>query len=212
MSLPSKQSLNESANRFKTLNKKQPSSKNVAVVSSRDQSLDQLFSLLKTLNYHYQPLNSAPLALHFRKNEKPSIMIIDWEVQTISGLDIVQQIRALDKAEHTYTYLILFASRALTPENCQQAINAGVDDFLTFPPDLRHVWMRLHVAEKTLQYMQHLRELRSFIPICSYCKKIRQDQDYWQSLEQFLANNMEVELELTVCPECEAASSGHASH
>ena len=49
-----------------------------------------------------------------------------------------------------------------------------------------------------------INELRSLLPICAWCKKIRDDQDYWHRLEDYLKDNMNVGLSHGICPECKA--------
>lgn len=49
---------------------------------------------------------------------------------------------------------------------------------------------------------QEITELRSFLPICANCKKIRDDQGYWQQVEMYLADHTGVELTHSICPDC----------
>jgi GAF domain-containing protein len=47
-----------------------------------------------------------------------------------------------------------------------------------------------------------VKELRALLPICSYCKDVRNDQDYWQSVEEYLASQGDVLCSHGVCPNC----------
>jgi hypothetical protein len=47
----------------------------------------------------------------------------------------------------------------------------------------------------------HLRRLQELLPICSYCGKVRTGEDYWQSVEAYLAENADF-LTHGVCPDC----------
>lgn len=47
-----------------------------------------------------------------------------------------------------------------------------------------------------------VKELREILPICMYCKSIRSDQNYWQSVETYLANHTKTQLSHGICPEC----------
>ena len=47
-----------------------------------------------------------------------------------------------------------------------------------------------------------VKELREILPICMYCKSIRNDQNYWQSVETYLANHTRTQLSHGICPEC----------
>jgi len=50
--------------------------------------------------------------------------------------------------------------------------------------------------------LAHVRTLRGLIPICAWCKKIRNDQGYWEQLELFIKNHSEADFTHGMCPEC----------
>jgi PAS domain S-box-containing protein len=64
------------------------------------------------------------------------------------------------------------------------------------------------------QALAEIRTLRGLLPICAWCKKIRDDKDYWHSVEDFLTANTHARLSHGMCPECyervlkEQASAG----
>lgn len=45
-------------------------------------------------------------------------------------------------------------------------------------------------------------ELRKIVPICAQCKKIRQDEDYWQSVENYVGQYMDLSFSHSYCPSC----------
>jgi PAS domain S-box-containing protein len=50
--------------------------------------------------------------------------------------------------------------------------------------------------------LAEVKELRTILPICMYCKSIRTDKNYWQSVEAYLGNHSNVQLSHGVCPNC----------
>jgi YesN/AraC family two-component response regulator len=82
------------------------------------------------------------------------------------------------------------------------AAEAGVDDFLTKPLDMSELWTRLRVAERILNYTTQVRQLEELLPICSYCKKIRDDQNYWQQMEGYINERTGSEFSHSICPDC----------
>ena len=50
--------------------------------------------------------------------------------------------------------------------------------------------------------LAEVKELRTILPICMYCKSIRSDQNYWQTVETYIANHRNVQLSHGVCPNC----------
>jgi PAS domain S-box-containing protein len=48
-----------------------------------------------------------------------------------------------------------------------------------------------------------IKRLRGFLPICSYCKKIRNDRNYWEQIEIYISSHSEAVFSHGICPECE---------
>jgi PAS domain S-box-containing protein len=53
------------------------------------------------------------------------------------------------------------------------------------------------------QALDEIKTLRGIIPICAYCKKIRDDQGYWNQLEQYIRDRSEAEFSHGICPDCD---------
>jgi hypothetical protein len=47
-----------------------------------------------------------------------------------------------------------------------------------------------------------IKQLRGFLPICSYCKKIRNDRHYWEHLEAYISRHSEAMFTHGICPDC----------
>jgi len=47
-----------------------------------------------------------------------------------------------------------------------------------------------------------VKQLQGLLPICSYCKKIRDDQDYWHQVDSYVAQHTEVQFSHSICPSC----------
>ncbi len=50
---------------------------------------------------------------------------------------------------------------------------------------------------------EEIRTLRGFLPICSYCKKIRDDKGFWKKMEEYISEHSEAEFTHGICHECE---------
>jgi sigma-B regulation protein RsbU (phosphoserine phosphatase) len=127
------------------------------------------------------------------------VVVSDWKMPGLDGFELCKRIRARP-AE--YTYFILLSAAGTGDGNMSQAITAGVDDFLSKPVNLEELRMRLHVAERILQYTTQIRQLESFIPICSYCHKVRDDEDYWDQIETYINSRTGSRFSHGVCPDC----------
>lgn len=76
-----------------------------------------------------------------------AVIITDWLMPVMNGLELAQEIRKIRRND--YTYIIMLTSLGGTM-NYREAINAGVDDFITKPVDDDQLICRIHVAERIL--------------------------------------------------------------
>jgi DNA-binding response OmpR family regulator len=133
---------------------------------------------------------------------KPRVIVSDWLMPKLDGLRLCQRFRA--QAVEDYVYFILVTASGASARNRRAAAEAGVDDFLTKPVNTSELWMRLRVAERILTYTIQVNRLEELMPMCSYCKKIRDDKNYWQQIESYLNERTGAEISHSVCPECYA--------
>lgn len=128
------------------------------------------------------------------------VIVSDWMMPDIDGTELCRKVRERPKTD--YTYFILLTAIHTGRENLQKAMAAGVDDFLTKPLDREAIIMRLRVAERILDFTSQIRVLKELLPICMYCKRVRDDQDYWQQVETYIHTCTGTNFSHGICPEC----------
>ncbi len=144
---------------------------------------------------------------------RPIIGILDW---MMPGLDGPQVCRVLkENGDSNLIYLILVTSRG-NRKDIVEGLEAGADDYMTKPFDLQELRARVRVGERVLflqekiedrvhqleQAINEVKQLQGLLPICSYCKKIRDDQNYWQQVEEYLTHRTHIQFSHGVCPHC----------
>jgi DNA-binding response OmpR family regulator len=127
------------------------------------------------------------------------VVVSDWMMPEVDGLEFCRRVRA---SGGEYVYFILLTQMTDSPENEQMAGEAGVDDFLNKPVSRHDLRLRLRVAERILEFTRKVEELESILPICGYCKKVRDDRNYWQKIEKYLSERTKTELSHSICPDC----------
>jgi sigma-B regulation protein RsbU (phosphoserine phosphatase) len=130
---------------------------------------------------------------------QPRIVISDWLMPEMDGLELCRKIRALPGKP--YTYFILQTSRT-GRENFLEAMGAGVDDFVTKPVAADELKARLGVAERILGLRQELLALEGLLSVCSYCKRIRHADGGWGSLERYIEQRSKAEFSHGLCDDC----------
>jgi len=135
----------------------------------------------------------------FQREPHP-VVITDWIMPELDGLELCGRIRA--HPSPTYTYVMLLTGRA-GRESYQQAIAAGADDFLAKPLDRDLLEARLTVAQRIVRLHHHTKKLESLLHVCAWCKQIR-DRDSWVSLERYISERTGAPLSHGICQPCMA--------
>ena len=157
---------------------------------------------LKKLGHDVIEAEDGVKALEVLAQESVRVIVSDWVMPNLDGLGFCKAVR--ERIDEDYVYFILLTSRTANPDNEREAADAGVDDFLSKPLDVNELWMRLRVAERILQFATQVRTLEAFLPICSYCKKVREDSNYWTQIESYINTRTGTDFSHSVCPDCYA--------
>ncbi len=157
---------------------------------------------LKKLGHDVIEAEDGVKALEVLAEESVRVIVSDWVMPNLDGLGFCKAVR--ERIDEDYVYFILLTSRTANPDNEREAADAGVDDFLSKPLDVNELWMRLRVAERILQFATQVRTLEAFLPICSYCKKVREDSNYWTQIESYINTRTGTDFSHSVCPDCYA--------
>jgi CheY-like chemotaxis protein len=158
-----------------------------------------LESILRRQGYDPSSAQSGDEAWTAIQIGRPDVVISDWFMPGVDGLELCRRVRKLGGA---YVYFILVTTASADQRNREEAVAAGVDEFLTKPVDEFELRMRLRGAQRLVEYVDRLRTLESNLPICSYCKKIRNDSSYWQQIESYLLDRTGTLFSHAICPEC----------
>ena len=128
------------------------------------------------------------------------LIISDWMMPGMNGLEFCRRVRK--RLFHGYTYFILITAAKVGQFNFTKALEAEVDDFLRKPLDFDEIKMRLCVAERILGLTRQIDQLKQFVPICSYCKKIRSEDNSWHQIENYILRTSGHHVSHGICPDC----------
>lgn len=154
------------------------------------------------LKFGYRPViaRNGVEAWETFDREPVRLIVSDWMMPRLDGLALCEKVRA--RAQTPYTYFILLTANQTSAHNYELASAAGVDDFMTKPLDRQAIRMRLRVAERILRYTAEIRQLQEMIPICVYCRKVRDEHDYWDLVESYIQKETGSMFTHAACPEC----------
>ena len=143
----------------------------------------------------------------------PWVVILDWQMPGIDGLELCRKLRA--RTVPTSIHVIMLSVR-VGLEDVVAGLGAGADDYMKKPFETAELRARVDVGARSVLLQEEIRrrlseleraiahadQLRALLPICSYCKKVRDDGNYWHQVEEYLATHSQVRFSHSVCPAC----------
>ena len=146
-------------------------------------------------------------------DDPPSIALVDWMMPGMEGVEVCASVRG--RTDRPFTYLILLTAKADKRE-IAAGLNAGADDYVTKPCDPTELRARLRAGERIVELertlarqvvalretLDQVRQLKELIPICAWCKRVRDDEDYWHSIEEYLHVQTGSDFTHGICPHC----------
>ncbi|HRI89322.1 MAG TPA: response regulator transcription factor [Candidatus Hydrogenedentes bacterium] len=173
-----------------------------------------LEAVLNRLGYDVLAVNDGVAAWEaLQAKDSPKIGILDWMMPGMTGTEVCQ--RARENAGTESKYLILLTSRS-GKEDIVEGLTAGANDYVTKPFDEKELLARVRVGERVIDLEQqlrnrveeleaaaaHIKRLQGILPICMFCHRIRDDEELWRRIEDYLMQNADVQLSHGLCPEC----------
>jgi len=145
--------------------------------------------------------------------DPPRLCILDWVMPGIEGTELCRRIRETFPEESFYL-IILTARQGI--DNVIEGLSAGADDYVTKPFVSRELRQRIDVGVRVMgleqllnkkvnqleEALEDVKSLQGLLPICSYCNKIRNDEDYWEKVETYITRHADVEFSHSICPTC----------
>jgi len=149
-----------------------------------------------------------------READAPPIALLDWMMPGMDGIEICSELR---KEQTTATrYLILLTTRS-NKEDVIEGLPAGADDYVTKPFHMGELRARLIVGTRVVSLhasladqiseltgaLERVKHLEGLLPICSHCKSVRDDHNYWKRVDQYFSEHSDVKFTQTICPVCQ---------
>lgn len=188
----------------------------VLIAEDEPDSLQLLQIIVGRWGYEPVPVRDGLEAWEALKaDDAPQLAILDIMMPGMDGLEVCRRAREMNSP--VPVYIIILTAKTL-PKEIVTGLEAGADDYLTKPFDPNELRARIKVGERILELQQSLaarvaeleealssvKQLQGLLPICSYCKKIRDDRNYWEQVESYISRHSEAQFSHGICPDCYA--------
>lgn len=143
----------------------------------------------------------------------PDLILLDIMMPGMDGFEVCRRLKE-DEAMRNIPVIFITALEQAAEES--RGLKLGAADYITKPfnPELVLLRVRNHVELKNRRdalvqrtgelekALAEIKTLQGIIPICASCKKIRDDQGYWQQLEVYISEHSDAEFSHGICPAC----------
>lgn len=186
----------------------------VLVADDHEINRKLLHSIFSKAGYDVLQATNGTEALEILKNATgPMVGLIDWEMPEMEGIEVCRRARSLKLAP--LLFLIVVTVRD-SKQDVVAGLEAGANDYVTKPFDQTELLARVKIGAQMVELQQaltqHVRELEEaltrvkqlsgLLPICSYCKKIRDDKNYWERVDAYVSKHSEAQFSHSICPQC----------
>ena len=151
--------------------------------------------------------------LYLERATGPTLAILDWMMPGLDGPEVCRRVRAERPLANLYLMLLTALE---SRKDIVAGLDAGAHDYIVKPCDPDELRARVQVGVRVLSLQERLAErvtaledalsrvkrLQGLLPICSYCKRIRGDDQYWQQVDAYLAEHTEAQFSHGICPPC----------
>lgn len=184
----------------------------ILVVDDLPENVQVLGELL-SINYEIYFALDGSQALEHAGKVKPDLILLDVMMPVMNGYEVC---RSLKESEELRDIPVIFITALDQPEHESQGLELGAVDYITKPFNSKLVLLRVHnhlmmkfqhdqLLARAIELedaMAKIKILSGIIPICSSCKKIRDDAGYWQQVEEYISKYSEAVFSHGICNDC----------
>jgi CheY-like chemotaxis protein len=185
----------------------------VLIVDDIQENIDNLIITLESEGYDITTATSGEKALQLANDFLPDLVLLDVEM---GGIDGFETCRRLKQNEFTNDIPVIFVTASVDLKDVDQGFLCGGVDYISKP--FRHeevcarVRTHLHLRALVKQQqsliielqdaLEKVKTLSGLLPICAWCKMIRDDSGYWNQIEIYIRDHSEADFTHSICPEC----------
>ena len=178
-------------------------------------------TILKRAGYDVLEAATGLECLQSVRAHHPDLILLDVMLPDVSGVQVCREIKS-DPGLYDI-FIILASGIRVSSENQAEGLDIGADGYIIRPISNREFLSRVHAGERIKRAEDALREnekrqkalirqleealaeiktLKGCIPICASCKKIRDDEGYWNQLESYISKHTDATFTHGLCPVC----------
>ena len=143
-------------------------------------------------------------AISMAERNKPDLVLMDIKLKgNMDGIEAAGNIRK------RFEIPVVFLTAHSNIDTFEKAKKTEPFGYVIKPFEDRQLYLTIETAlykdrmeKERKKLLEEIKVLRGFLPICSHCKKIRNDTGYWEQIEDYIHNHSEAVFSHGICPDC----------
>lgn len=185
----------------------------ILVVDDIPKNLEVIGNILSLEQYQISVAGDGQKAWNILQRLSPDLILLDIMMPAIDGYTLCRRIKSLEDKKDIP---IIFITAKSEPDDLVKGFASGAVDYITKPFNAAELSARVrtHIAlyrakkrnefliEELQAALAQVKKLSGMLPICSSCKKIRDDEGYWNQVESYISAHADVRFSHGICPAC----------
>ncbi len=194
---------------------------NVLVVDDQPVNLALVEKILSDLPVKIFKAASGKEAIALAQKNKFAIVLMDVQMPELDGFETANELKKLEKTKNTP--IIFVTAVGTDSEHIKRGYETGAVDYIIKPvtpfvlKSKVQIFLEMdekfeeiddklvHLEEKNREFrnvLDNMRENKGLIPICSWCRSVRNDDGAWEKVEEYIHRISAAEFTHGVCPHC----------
>ena len=164
----------------------------ILAVDDKPKNLQFLGKLLSDSGYEVGMAQNGQQAINFVNKSEPDLILLDIMMPEMDGYEVCEKLKKDFSAKHIP---VIFLTAKTDPEDIVKGFDTGGVDYVTKPFNSAELLARIRTQIE-------LKILRGLLPMCSKCKKIRNDEGFWNRVDSYIEEHSQITFTHGICPEC----------
>ena len=186
----------------------------ILVVDDEPNVLYTIARTLRSVGYVVFEAVTGQECLSVVHEQKPDLVLLDVMLPDMDGYEVCRRIKVDENVRGTF--IVMFSAKLTESDNQSEGLEIGADGYLIRPISNRELLARVQsigriiTAERARDLLiaelqkalATIKTLTGLLPICSECKKIRNDDGEWEDVELYVKKFSTAEFSHGICPNC----------
>jgi CheY-like chemotaxis protein len=171
----------------------------VLMVDDNPENLRLLGGVLEQQNYSIAFAVNGKEALDFVRTEKPDLILLDIMMPGDDGYTVCKKLKS---RQDTRQIPVIFLTARTESIDIVKGFEFGGVDYVTKPFHSAELLARMKTHIDLKRARDEIKTLRGLLPTCAWCRRIRNEEGKWESIEKYVQEHTEADFSHGMCPDC----------